>query len=99
MVTVTVSPAPTAAISIEGNPASVQVGVPVTFTLSSSTPPGTAITSWTVYNAWLDGGYHKAPPATVTHTFDQLGTYTIHFDFSTDANGLAQSSMEVTVVP
>jgi plastocyanin len=40
-----------------------------------------------------------APPATVTHTFDQPGTYTIHFDFSTDANGLAQSSMEVTVVP
>ena len=99
VVTVTVSPAPTAAIAIQGNPTSVQVGTPVTFTLTSSTPPGTAITSWTLYSVWLAGGYASLPPATVTHTFDAPGTYTVNFDFSTDAMGLAQSSMEVTVLP
>ena len=58
VVSVTVSVAPTAAITIEGNPTgSVQVGVPVTFTLTASLPVGAAITSWTVYGEWLDGGY------------------------------------------
>jgi FlaG/FlaF family flagellin (archaellin) len=95
--TVAVSPAPTAAITIEGNPTSVQAGMPVTFNLSSSTPPGTAITKWTLYGDWLDGGYGTLPKATVIHTFDTPGTYTVHFDFSNDAMGLAQSSIEVTV--
>jgi hypothetical protein len=99
VVTVTVSAAPTAAIAIQGDPASVHVGVPVTFALTSSTPPGTAITSWTVYDVWLDGGFGTPPPATVTHTFDAPGTYTVQFDFSNDAVGLAQSSTEVTVLP
>lgn len=99
VVTVTVFPAPTAVIAIAGNPTSVQVGAPVTFTLTPSTPLGTAITSWTVYGVWLAGGYGALPPATVTHTFDAPGTYTIYFDFSTDAIGLAQSSMLVTVLP
>jgi len=98
-VTVTVTAAPTAAIAIAGNPTSVRVGVPVTFTLSSSTPPGTAITKWTLYGEWLDGGYGNLPHATVTHTFDAPGTYSVQFDFRNDAMGLAQSSMEVTVVP
>jgi hypothetical protein len=100
VVSVTVSAAPTAAITIEGNPTgSVQVGVPVTFTLAASSPVGAAITSWTVYGEWLDGGYGTPPPATVTHAFDAPGTYTVHFDFTTAAAGLAQSSMEVTVLP
>jgi len=99
VVTVTVSAAPTAAITMVGNPTSVQVGVPVTFTLTTSTPPGTAIKSWTVNDVWLDGGYGSLPPATVTHTFDAPGTYTVNFDFTTDAPGLAQSSVEVTVLP
>ena len=99
VVTVTVSAAPTAAIAIQGNPTSLHVGAPVTFTLTSSTPPGTAITSWTLYSVWLAGGYGTLPPATVTHTFDAPGTYTVHFDFSTDTMGLAQSSMDVTVLP
>ena len=95
--TVAVSPAPTASITIEGNPTTVQAGVPVTFNLSSSTPPGTAITKWTLYGDWLVGGYGTLPRATVTHTFDTPGTYTVHFDFSNDAMGLAQSSIDVTV--
>ena len=95
--TIAVSPAPTAAITIEGNPASVLAGTPVTFTLSSSTPPGTAITKWTLYGDWLEGGYGTLPKQTVTHTFDTPGTYTVHFDFSNDAMGLAQSSIDVTV--
>jgi PKD repeat protein len=100
VVSVTVSAAPTAAITIEGNPTgSVQVGVPVTFTLTSSIPAGATITSWTLYGDWLDGGYGTDPPATVTHTFDTPGTYTVRFDVTNDATGLAQSSMEVTVVP
>lgn len=99
VVTVTVAAAPTAAIAIAGNPTSVHVGVPVTFTLNSSTPPGTAITKWTLYGEWLDGGYGNLPHATVTHTFDALGRYSVQFGFSNDAMGLAQSSMEVTVVP
>ena len=99
VVTVTVSPVPTAAITIEGNPTSVHAGSPVTFTLASSTPPGTATQSWSVYGDWLDGGYGTAPPATVTHTFRAPGTYTVQFNYSNDALGTAQSSMEVTVVP
>jgi FlaG/FlaF family flagellin (archaellin) len=95
--TIAVSPAPTAAITIEGNPTSVQAGVPVTFSLSSSTPSGTAITKWTLYGDWLVGGYGTLPRATVTHTFDTPGTYTVHFDFNNDAMGLAQSSIDVTV--
>ena len=94
---VAVSPAPTAAITIEGNPTSVQAGVPVTFNLSSSTPPGTTITKWTLYGDWLEGGYGTLPKSTVTHTFDTPGIYTVHFDFSNDVMGLAESSIEVTV--
>ena len=99
VVTVTVSPVPTAAITIEGNPTSVHAGSPVTFTLASSTPPGTATQSWSVYGDWLDGGYGTAPPATVMHTFRAPGTYTVQFNYGNDAMGTAQSSMEVTVVP
>jgi PKD domain len=99
VVTVTVFPVPTAAITIEGNPTSVHAGSPVTFTLASSTPPGTATQSWSVYGDWLDGGYGTTPPATVTHTFSEPGTYTVQFNYSNDAKGTAESSMEVTVVP
>jgi surface-anchored protein len=52
-----------------------------------------------VYGDWLDGGYGTTPPATVTHTFREPGTYTIQFNYSNDAKGTAESSMEVTVVP
>ena len=99
VVTVTVAPVPTAAITIEGNPTSVHAGSPVTFTLASSTPPGTATQSWSMYGDWLDGGYGTTPPATVTHTFREPGTYTVQFNYSNDAMGTAESSMEVTVVP
>jgi PKD repeat protein len=100
VVSVTVSSAPTAAITIEGNPTgSVQAGVPVTFTLTPSTPVDTVITSWTVGGDWWDGGYGTPPPATVTHTFNAPGTYTVQFSFVNDALGTAESSMDVTVVP
>ena len=69
----------------------------LTFTLSWSTPPGTRITKWTLYGDWLEGGYGNLPRPTATHTFATPGTYTVHFDFSNDAMGLAQSSIEVTV--
>jgi PKD repeat protein len=52
-----------------------------------------------VYGDWVDGGFGADPPATVTHTFDTPGIYTVQFDFSNDAMGLAQSSIDVTVLP
>jgi PKD repeat protein len=99
VVTVTVAPAPTAAITIDPNQSSVRVGVPVTFTLTPSTPVGTAITSWTVGGDWWDGGYGTPPPSTLTHTFNTPGTYTVQFEFSNDAQGTAHASIPITVVP
>jgi hypothetical protein len=99
VVTVTITAAPTAAITIQGDPAAGHVGAPVTFTLTPSTPLGTTITRWTVYGDWLAGGYGTFPPATITHTFTEPGTYTVHFDFSNSVQGLAQSSVQVTVLP
>jgi hypothetical protein len=95
VITMDVFDPPTAAIPATGQ---AQVGVPFTFPLTATTPPGTAFQSWSLYGDWLAGDYGSAPPATLTHTFTQAGTYTFLFRATNDAQGEASSlPMVVTV--
>jgi surface-anchored protein len=66
--------------------------------LTATTPSGTAFESWNLYGDWLAGDYGSAPPATLTHTFTEPGTYTFVFTAVNDAQGVATSSPMVVTV-
>ena len=96
-VAVTVVAAVTATIS--NGPAAA--GQPVTFTVTKTTPGGTAFTDYDV--SWNGGATfvfgNGAPPGTLTHTFAAAGTYKVVFDAYNDADGFARSTITVTVTP
>jgi hypothetical protein len=111
-VTVTVSAVPAApTATITGPTGPVRVGDEVTFTLGSTTPAGTEITTWAVGD---DGPGNWAsdigtPDPTVTHIFtaddfiaDDFGVdgeCTVVFSFANDAGDSVQASMKVTRAP
>jgi hypothetical protein len=95
VVTMNVFDPPTAALPATGQ---AQVGVPFTFPLTATTPSGTAFESWNLYGDWLAGDYGSAPPATLTHTFTEPGTYTFVFTAVNDAQGVATTSPMVVTV-
>jgi plastocyanin len=95
VVTMDVFDPPTAAIPATGQ---AQVGMPFTFPLTATTPSGTAFQSWSLYGDWLAGNYGAAPPATLTHTFTEAGTYSFTFAVTNDAQGEASSSTLVVTV-
>ena len=94
--TVTVSPAPT--VTLTGPTAPVTVNTPVVFTLATT---GSPIGFWIVSADPADFYFsdYGTPPGTVTYTFTDIGTYTVSFTFTDNAGQLAETSMEVTVVP
>jgi plastocyanin len=95
LITMNVFDPPTASIPAT---AQAQVGVPFTFPLTATTPSGTAFENWNLYGDWLAGDYGSAPPATLTHTFTEPGTYTFVFTAVNDAQGVATSSPMVVTV-
>ena len=94
-VTINAYDPPTAAIPATGQ---AQVGVPYTFPITATTPAGTAFHSWNLYGDWLTGGYDAGPPATLTHTFTDAGTYPFTLTVANDAQGTAVSSEMVITV-
>jgi PKD domain len=95
--TVTVSPgtgAPTATLT--GPTAPVTVNTPVVFSLATT---GSAVLFWTVQGDSVGFYFSEfgAPPATVTYTFTDPGTYTVSFTTTNAGGESADTSMEVVV--
>ena len=96
VVTVTVFAAPTATIGSAGGDA----GSPVDVAVSTVTPANTVITDYEV--SYGDGtglvfGAGDAP-ATLTHTYATVGTFSVTFSAFNDADGIASATTQVVVV-
>ena len=100
VVSVTVFDQPTASIGSTGNPA--QVGVPFTFDLDAVTPPDTTVTSYQLIFSGAENffdGDTTAPPATLSETFTEAGSYTVEFRFTNDAGADVSASLVFEVLP
>jgi PKD domain len=102
-VAVTVFAAPVATIT-EPTGSAPAAGDPVPFTLTKSTPAGTAFTDYDFVIVDDATGLNEAavffeglPPATWTHTFVKPGKYTVFFEAFNDAHGSIRTSTKVTV--
>ena len=84
--TVTVFALPTASVDVTSE--TPQVGVPVTFELSASTPSNTVLTSYALNVTGPDlltRTATTAPPSTLNLVFAKAGMYTVDFNVRNDA--------------
>ncbi len=95
VVVVTVFAAPTATISSTGGAAGSPAGVKV----ATVTPANTVITDYQVDYGDGTGLVFGAgaPPATLTHTYDAVGSFTVAFSAFNDADGIANATTHVAV--
>ena len=95
VVIVTVFAAPTASIASAGGDAGQPIGIAV----STVTPANTVNTDYEVNygdGTGLVFGTGKAP-ATLTHTYGSVGTFTVTFSAFNDADGIANATTQVVV--
>src|SRR5690606_1659937 len=85
--------APVAVITTTPDPATGFAPLSVTFSGTDSTPGSGSITSY----AWDLGAGPATGAATLSHTFDAPGDYTVTLTVTDSAGGEAQASVPVTV--
>jgi PKD repeat protein len=92
------APQPPTVTSLTADPAYPEAGKPVTFTATATAPAGDPVTKWK-WNFGDGTPVQETTESTVTHTFQNPGTYTVSVQAQNSAGWSAARSIQIVVHP
>ena len=92
------APQPPTVTNLTADPAYPEAGKPVTFTATATAPAGDPVTKWK-WNFGDGTPVQETTESTITHTFQNPGTYTVSVQAQNSAGWSAARSIQVVVHP
>ena len=92
------APQPPTVTNLTANPAYPEAGKPVTFTATATAPAGDPVTKWK-WNFGDGTPVQETTESTITHTFQNPGTYTVSVQAQNSAGWSAARSIQIVVHP
>jgi PKD repeat protein len=92
------APQPPTVTNLTADPAYPEAGKPVTFTATATAPAGDPVTKWK-WNFGDGTPVQETTESTVTHTFQNPGTYTVSVQAQNSAGWSAARSIQIVVHP
>lgn len=92
------APQPPTVTNLTADPAYPEAGKPVTFTATATAPAGDPVTKWK-WNFGDGTPVQETTESTITHTFQNPGTYTVSVQAQNSAGWSAARSIQIVVHP